>query len=212
MKQEEWLYHAIPHDQPVQVNQIDSELQRHLVEHFGKDFSLENKNGEALTRFYLNSLRLSYIRVARKIRNQWLDSVAGKNGRVTRRFAISLWNSLLFPKSLEAHELSPQQAKEILSNQPWTKFPWQKGLKLMELWSQQDQDQEYSRRGFYKWVELQSDHGLSDVEIGQMVKALDRLSLADASPCCVSEPGCEMCPLNRRWRIHLESPESANPN
>jgi hypothetical protein len=199
LKKEEWKYGAIPIDAPFRLKPIPAELIQHISDRFSNAYSVEVGDLETFTNFYLNALRNIYSRVSRLYKDEFIASVAGPNlSTEQKQMALTFFDLSIAPKRLDDREMSPAMAAGFLREQPWKQINWSKMMTVSNQWIASSP--EWTRRAFYRWLAQHPELGLSQDEAEFFGRAVDQAELTNRTLCCVSEPGCVDCPLNRRYR------------
>lgn len=200
LKSEEWKYGAIPEDAPFRLKAIPKALIQHISDQFSNEYSVDIGDSETFTYFYLNALRNIYSRVTRLYKDEFVASVAGPNlSTEQKQMALTFFDLSIAPKRLDDREMSPKTAENLLlREQPWTRLDWVKLMAVSNQWIASSPD--WTRRAFYDWIAQHTELGLSQEETEFFGRAVDQAELTNRSLCCVSEPGCVDCPLNRRSR------------
>jgi hypothetical protein len=169
--------------------EIDAPLIQRLRETQRDHFAVEGLDARAMTIFYRNALYQLEQRVASLWRQQEVRSLAGRPlSPGAQNFAEHLLDSFFSPNGLNDRSMTFNEAQEYFRTRPWMEFNWSEAIRAVEL-------------------ALQSATPPGDIHLPEIFNwsEQNRIRLAlmqDRRPgvCCLSEPGCTLCPHNREVR------------
>jgi len=179
---------------------LSEELKQLLKERFQKSYQLEKMNEKDLSLFYANQLRSAYFLALREWMEKEVEHAAQgmELSRFQKTVGLSLISRALSPSGLLRDTLSPTLAKELLQKKEWRAFPWKEAFQVIALFPQ---DQKMSLMEIQNWVFENTDERVfSPTDRAQLEAALRQPSFNN--PCCLTEPGCLLCPNNRFWLKH----------
>lgn len=150
--------------------------------------------------FYMNQVRLLYIRVSNFVYQRILSASLGSV--VTPRineYAKSVINSF-FVYDLNSVELTPERFKETMKNAPWLMFPWNEATAIFTAWESQPVK---GPRELDRFMYDMKEQYAGKIKPEHLDKILQSLRTRDAvkEVCCKTGLGCQNCPLNRRFLL-----------
>jgi hypothetical protein len=163
---------------------LPERLARALRVSQAKHYAVAALGTSELSNFYRNALRALTLRAAQLWRQQEVRGIAGRplSPRL-QNFAEHLIDTFFSPNGLHDDSLSGSEATQYFASRPWMTFNWEAALATVE-----EQPGKSGR-------ELEIPR-VFDWNEGHRIRiAMDR----DRRPgaCCLSEPGCKLCPHNR---------------
>jgi hypothetical protein len=165
---------------------VSDRLAENLRQTQAKHFVTPELNREELTRFYQNALRALIQRTADLWRRQEVRALAGRPLKPRLQdFAEHLLDTFFSPNGLNDQSLSSVEARDYFKNRPWMTYPWVKILEAME----SEIERPLSAAQIPAWVDW------SEANRIRIALQADRR----AGECCLSSPGCTLCPHNRGW-------------
>lgn len=204
VKEEEWIYAAIPIDKPPRLKPLTQDLKNHLIREFSGSHRLDLNNDEEMTRFYANGLRGIYSRIgdtirATRVKAKFTTTLSHNEQVVFESLLSGFW----FPKRLQDQELSPEYARRILLDDAWSDYSWEVAREVLREWDATGLP--FTRRDFQHWwsQKFEVQGRLSRSEVERLAAAIDLADYSRHPICCVSRPGCYDCPLNRRTLKNL---------
>jgi hypothetical protein len=190
LKSEEWKYGG-----ETPLNETQKEL---IAKSQGAHYDFKDFTEAHYRQFYVNALRSLYVRVAAFWTAQELERLnGGKLDPNVQRVAARILEGTASPWNLKDRDLTPESARQYFKTQPWKALPWKNIFAFIEAWKKFS-PYEFSHDKFSKfWSEQAENFGLEYQYFSPLQQAA---SGHEASLfCCLSEPGCNNCPHNRRW-------------
>lgn len=172
--------------------------QRILANYKIKDNRLETDYDFAL--FYMNQVRLLYVRVSNFIYSRILSASLGSV--VTPRnneYAKHIINSF-FGHELTSVEMTTERFKETMKSAPWLMFPWSDAVAIFTAWEAQPVKGPRELDQFSYQIKGQYEGKIAPEHLELIFQSL-RARDATKAICCKSGIGCQNCPLNRRFLL-----------
>lgn len=177
---------------------LPDDLKAQIVANFGSHYEFKDFTDVHFRQFYINSLRSLYVRVAAFwTQTELVRLNGGPLDEDVARIAARVLESTSSPWTLKDRELTPVSAEQYFVNRKWEELPWSKIFTAIAAWKKYS-PYDFSYDKFSKfWNEQGEQLGL-DHDV--FVKLQQAASGHESSLfCCLSEPGCNNCPHNRRW-------------
>ncbi|MGZ3723351.1 MAG: hypothetical protein ACXVA9_10495 [Bdellovibrionales bacterium] len=170
---------------------LSDALEGHLRETQLDHYHVDQLSREELAVFYRNALYALLQRAANLWRQQEVRSLAGRPlSRELESFAMHLLDSFFSPNALNDQSLSSREAQEYFRRRPWIDFDWNGALGAVE-----------------DWLRLGTERSVANLKLPESFdwNQQNRIRLALSQgrrpgACCLSEPGCTLCPHNRGAR------------
>jgi hypothetical protein len=164
--------------------EISPRFARELAASQRRHFSVENMDLKSLSNFYRNALRALVHRAAALCRRHEVTRlVEGPLTPRLQRFAEHLLDTFFSPTGLHDDALASTEAAHYFSARPWAGFNWEAAIAT---------------------VASQPHKGAREIEIPRVFdwNEAHRIRIAlqqdrRTGACCLSEPGCILCPHNR---------------
>lgn len=117
-----------------------------------------------------------------------------------KNFGLSLMSRAMETAILSTHYIFPERAEEILRKKSWLGFSWGPALSIFNDFQTRwlDSHQSPSRREIQDWM---AEHPLASA-LSVRDQTVIETGLAErkiAVTCCLTDPGCTLCPNNRAW-------------
>lgn len=155
--------------------------------------------------FYMNQLRLLYIRTSKLVYDRILSAAAGSVVKPAFRNYIKHIINSYFVHDLTSVELTAERFQSTMKESPWLFFPWLETIKILEAWEAQPLKGPRELDQFAFDIKAQYEGKLTVEQIDKIIHSL-RARDAEKAICCKSGIGCQNCPLNRRF---LTQPSSS---
>ena len=179
-------------------DEISTELSAHLratqSEHFAVDTLI------SLTIFYRNALYALEQRAANLWRQQEVRSLAGRPlSPEMQNFAEHLLDTFFSPNTLNDQSLTSEEVQIYFRERPWMKFRWDLALETVGDWMVKEASDSVlnlkTKPTLSAFNSLVLPSSFDWNQQNQIRVALSRDKRVGA--CCLSEPGCTLCPHNR---------------
>lgn len=173
---------------------LDESLKARLLEQFNKRYRVDEMSEDDLYLFYVNQLRSVYHLLIR----EWMEDELSAVGPLTpdlKNFGLSLMSRSLTPSYLLSTTFSPEMTEEILKEEKWREFPMHHAFQLakeakelgLSLLETMDWLREHPL-----WQEIGRPTYRTAIETAFRHPGFNNL-------CCLTDPGCILCPNNRAW-------------
>jgi len=187
------MYLALKHES-LQTGEIPEELVVALKNTQAKHFRTSEMDGTALTLFYRNAVHALMQRAAQLWREEEVAHLSPRPlSPATERAATHLLDTFLSPNGLNDTALTVREAEAYFAERPWAELNWSLAVNAMD-----------------EWLSVNSRQGFSAIQSFRAPKEMNwndanriRLALSQdrrTGECCLTEPGCTLCPHNRGWR------------
>jgi len=187
----EQIYLGLKHES-IQSGAIPRELATLIKDNQGKHFRMEDMDSEALTIFYRNAVRALMQRAAQLWREEEVAKLSSQPfSPAVGRAATHLLDTFFSPNGLNDSALTVREAEAYFAERPWKQLNWSLAFAAMEEWLN-------GRNGSSPFQTFTDPKDISSNDANRI-----RLALSQArrtGECCLTEPGCTLCPNNRGWR------------
>lgn len=182
--------------------ELSESLKSNLHEQFNKSFRMDEMSEDNLYLFYANQLRSIYYLLLR----EWMEEKVTEEATeeltsFTKNFGLALMSRSLATAGLLSDTFNPELTRETLGHREWKDFPWKEAFQMAKEWNELG----LSVQELSDWINSHS--------IGAELKPSHRSAVERAlrypgfaNPCCLTDPGCLLCPNNRSW---LRKPKPA---
>lgn len=173
---------------------LEESLKTRLHEQFNKRYRLDEMDDEDLYLFYANQVRSVYFLLVR----EWMEEELAVVESLTpylKNFGLSLMSRSLTPSHLLSSTFSPEMTEEILNEKKWKEFPLDKAFQLAKEAKELDLSLSETMDWLRKhplWEEMGSPSYRMAIETAFRHPGFN-------NPCCLTDPGCLLCPNNRSW-------------
>lgn len=178
---------------------VTPEQKQRILDHYKLDLTrLETEYDFSL--FYVNQLRLLYVRASNFIYERILSASLGSVvSPKTKGYAKHIINSF-FNYELTSVEMQTELFNKTMKDAPWLFFPWQEMVKITTAWEAQPAKGPRELDIFIHDLKIEYE---GKMDPAQLSKITDSLRARDAIKpiCCKSGIGCQNCPLNRRFLL-----------
>jgi hypothetical protein len=164
--------------------EVGEDLARRLRESQAHHYRVRELDPHQLTIFYRNALYALEQRAAQLWRRQEARSLAGRPLKPDlQNFAEHMLDTFFSPNGLNDRAMTSREAEEYFRAKPWMDFNWQAAIRAVE-------------DAFKAGTEPVFDDTIFDWNTQSRIRIA---LLQDKRPgaCCLSEPGCTLCPHNR---------------
>lgn len=178
---------------------IDAQQKQRILENYSLDLS-RMQNEFDFTMFYLNQLRVLYVRASNQIYERILSASLGSV--VTPKikgYAKYIVNSF-FSHELTSVEMRSEHFQKVMKQAPWLFFPWLEMEKITTAWEAKPVKGPRELDAFIFEMKQQFEGKFTPEQWDRIASSL-RARDSIKPLCCKSGIGCQNCPLNRRFLL-----------
>lgn len=163
---------------------------------YSKRYNLNESSEEEMFIFYVNSMTALLHALARELKEHFVfkNFDLSDSKKASLNFGVKVLDSIFFPQTLWSRDLSPEQVDSLLSRGLETREFWN------AVWSVKALESDFKTLGYLELrASVNSCQTLEALNSEQKEIFIKIFSGSTCDPiCCKTDPGCSLCPHNRR--------------